>query len=358
MAALAERVGDWDRVLEIARQHRVLPLLAGRMAGIRDSVPARAGEELDAEFRRNAFQSMANAAELITILRLFESEGIAAMPFKGVVLGASAYHDLTSRPAGDLDILLRRNDLFAAARLLESRGFRIVTELRDDGSPVVDGYYEYHLERAADGMIVELRWRLELPGRRFHRELGLDWVWPSRQTALLAGASVPKVAPELMLLVLCMHGSKHVWSRLIWICDVGRHLASSPDLDWEAVLRVARRAGLMRPVALGVLLAQALTGAEVPAAVLGRFGSDRLMERFAGEIGENLFDAPGQAPQASVPYGVCLLSRQDRMRMLVSLESLRPNDRDRAFLRLPRALDPLYYVVRPLRLLLDRSARL
>ena len=30
------------------------------------------------------------------------------MPFKGVVLGASAYGDLATRPAGDLDVLIDR----------------------------------------------------------------------------------------------------------------------------------------------------------------------------------------------------------------------------------------------------------
>ena len=63
-------------------------------------------------------------------------------------------------------------------------------------------------------------------------------------------------------LMLCMHGSKHVWSRLIWICDVAQLLISSPDLDWKEVIEEANQSGLWRSLALGVLLAHRVAGAD------------------------------------------------------------------------------------------------
>ena len=101
------------------------------------------------------------------------------------------------------------------------------------GHRPIENYYEYHFERQSDGMVLELRWRLELTQPRFKRNLGMDWVWPGKRSALLAGAEVPDMDPETALLVLCMHGSKHVWSRLIWISDVARLIRSKSWIGLE-----------------------------------------------------------------------------------------------------------------------------
>src|SRR5271154_89230 len=260
---LAGKVRNWDSLLKLADEHRLLPMLHSRLADANSIVPTAVQEHLRTEYHRNMFHSLANAVELIDVLKEFESQMIPAMPFKGVVLGASTYHDLSTRPPGDLDILIHYKHLLQATALIRQRGYELKTQVQSDGTPLADSY-EYHFERQSDGMVLELRWRLELAQTKFKRNLGIDWVWPLRRTAILAGAEVPDMSPEITLLVLCMHGSKHVWSRLIWICDVAQLLASSPGLDWNEVIQEATRFGLRRPLALGVLLAHRVAGADVP----------------------------------------------------------------------------------------------
>ncbi len=208
-----------------------------------------------------------------------------------------------------------------------------------------------------DGMVIELRWRLELTQPKFRHDLGMDWVWPGRRTTMLAGAEVPDMSSEITLLMLCMHGSKHMWSRLIWICDVAQLLASSPGLDWKKVTLEAKRSGLWRSLALGVLLAHQVCGAIVPQAVLRRFKADATACDLAEHIRKNLFDAPGSTPARRLPYGIQLLGFRDRVAWLLSTNFLRPNERDRAAVPLPKSLHALYYLIRPFRILLDRSAR-
>lgn len=354
---LAKQVRDWDLLLKLAREHRVVPILFSRLASMSPAVPSAVRERLQAEYQRNVFHSLANAAELISLLKQFDREAIPAMPFKGVVLAASIYGDVTARSAGDLDILIHYRHLTRATAILLERGYELSTPVSADASPAVQDYYEYHFERPVDGMVVELRWRLELTQPRFRHNLGMDWVWPRRRIAILAGAEVPDMDPEIKLLVLCMHGSKHVWSRLIWICDVAQLLASFPGLDWDQATREAKRTGLWRALALGVLLAHRVAEAPVPSAVLRRFEADASALSLAQHIQEHLFEAPGSAPCSRIPYNIQLLGFRDRLRLFLSLEFLQPNERDRAVLSLPRALHALYYLVRPIRILLDRSAR-
>jgi hypothetical protein len=357
----------------------VQPMLFSRLSDLGPAIPPDVQNHLRAEYHRNVLQSLANAVELIGLLEALDREGIPAMPFKGVVLGASVYGDLTTRPAGDLDVLIHHRDLARATAILLERDFELKTPIRADGTRPDPRGYEYHFERKRDGMTIELRWRLELtePWFKFRHNLGLDWVWPRRRITRLAGAEVPDLEPEITLLVLCMHGSKHAWSRLIWICDVAQLLASFPRLDWKEVTREANRVGLSRTLVLGVLLAHRVTGTIVPQAVLQCFESEATPCSLAQHIQENLFEAPDSPPMGRVAYGIQLLGRHDRFRLLLSQEVLRlsmnswwkcsaslswqeilrPNEKDRAAVHLPPSLDFLYYLVRPVRLLRQRSAR-
>src|SRR5260370_41435139 len=92
-------------------------------------------------------------------------------------------------------------------------------------------------------------------------------MWPRRRVVTLMGQ--PLVAPgaEDLLLILCMHGAKHLWKNLGWICDVAQLLGVQPHLDWEQVRREARRLRSERLLRLGVYLAERVLQAPLPADV-------------------------------------------------------------------------------------------
>ena len=357
ISQLVRATSRWEEVVEGARKHGILPLLYPRLIENHESIPPDALLQAKREFERNAFHCMTNAEELLQVLGAFQNADIAAMPFKGVVLGASAYGDMTMRTAGDIDLLIRERDLHRATELLNHRGYDLKTKTLEDGSPEAEDYFEFHFERASDGMVLELRWKLELTQPRYRHDLGLDWVWERRRRLRLAGAEVPNLDPVSSLLVLCMHGSKHAWSRWIWISDVAKLIESESALDWEAALREAKRVGLERCLALGALLAWRGADANVPQDVLRRLEADRDMNKLSDFLAGNVLENPGAMPEGRMPYHIRILGSRDRRRSILSLSFLRPNERDRAAIRLPRFLSPLYYVIRPFRMLLDRTAR-
>lgn len=357
IAELAREITCWEGAIEAARLHGIAPALYSALAENRDVVASEALELAQSEFERNAFHCLANAAELLEVLRAFEKAKIDAISFKGVVLGASAYGDMTARNAGDLDILIRYRDLLPATRLLKERGYQITTNVLEDGSPATKDYFEYHFERPDDGMVLELRWRLELTQPRYRQDIGLDWVWSRRRTIRLAGTEVLNFDATSSLLMLCMHGSKHVWSRLVWICDVAKLLESEPGLDWAFVQREARRVRLTRCLALGVLLAHAVCGAKVPPQVMCGFQKDRTARKLAAFLEKYATEHPGVRPDGLVPYHVRLLGLREVAGIMFSPTFLQPTERDRAVMKLPGALSHLYYLIRPFRLLRDRKGR-
>jgi len=352
-ADLVKSVKDWDSAIMGARKHGVHAILFSRIVESELAIPSAAMARLCAEYESNVFHNLANAAELIAVLKAFEEAMIPLMPFKGVVLGASVYQSVITRPAGDIDVLIFRRDLARATEILLGRGYSLTTSVPDGKLPEDVHHYEYHFERQSDGMVLELRWRLELTPPRYRRDLGMEWVWKDRQTTTVAGATVPDMNPIIALLALCMHGSKHRWSRLIWTCDVARLLERHPDLEWARVNREAKRTGLWRALALGVLLAHRVAAAQVPQGYLRAFEADNTARELADHFGENLFRESGTLPESREPYNVRLLGPEDRIRLLFTASFLQPSAQDRAVIKLPKLLAPLYYLIRPLRILLS-----
>jgi hypothetical protein len=353
----ARQIREWDRLLASLGQHRLLPLAFSRLTEGHIAIPPEMFKQLKNAYQQNVFHCTSNALELIAILRAFELEQIRAMPFKGIVLGATLYGDLPKRSAGDIDVLIDLDNLLRATAILLKMGYDLKTPVREDGLPAWSDNYEYHFERRVDGMVVELRWRLELTQPRYRHNIGLQWAWARHKTARLAGEDVPSMDPETTLLVLCMHGSKHIWSRLVWVCDLAYLLARFSSLDWQYITDEARHSGLSRALSLGVLLAHRVCRAEVPKAILRQFEADSVASDLAQSIEENIFDRPGELPKGRVPYNVRLLGFQDRMRLLLSLNFLRPNELDLKFIRLPRRFRVLYLLVRPFRIMRDKSPR-
>src|SRR5271154_4404182 len=76
---LAAKVGDWNSLLKLAKEHRVLPMLFLRLADMGPTIPLFVQERLRTEYDRNVLHSLANAAELVAVLQELEHELIPAM---------------------------------------------------------------------------------------------------------------------------------------------------------------------------------------------------------------------------------------------------------------------------------------
>ena len=119
---------DWDRLLSYAARQRLMPALCWGLGGS-DGVPMNVGERLRRAFQETARRNLLLAGELLELLELFAGRGVRAIPFKGPVLAAALYGDLARREFFDLDLLIRLEDLGAAQEVLESRGYRLTSNL-------------------------------------------------------------------------------------------------------------------------------------------------------------------------------------------------------------------------------------
>ena len=84
---LAAGALDWDYLFRLAQRHAVLPLLHRSISEhARDAAPQTFRQKLREKFRENATRNLLLAGELVRIARLFESEGVPVLAYKGPAL--------------------------------------------------------------------------------------------------------------------------------------------------------------------------------------------------------------------------------------------------------------------------------
>lgn len=356
---------DWQYLIRTALAHGVMPLLYSSLQkSCLQAVPKSNVKQLRSHYRVNVQHSFFLTAELLKLLALFEAHGIQAIPFKGPVLAASVYGDISLRQFGDLDILVHKRDIPSAGELLVSQGYRSAAahaeDLEENDHEEIaylgPGYYVFIQHERK--IRVDLQWRIT--ERYFSFSLDDEHLWERLAPLSLAGKTVLTFAPMDLLLILCVHGSKHRWEKLKWICDVAELVRTHKEqIDWIKIQQEASRLGIERMLGLGLFLAHDFLGAELPEEISKKVQEDLRTKSAARQIRERFFTG-GDEPPGDFKKVIFYLRTKDRwqerlqfcLRYLSQFVAIviTPTSKDRAGLPLPAPFFFLHYFLRPLRL--------
>jgi len=362
---------DWPAFLHLARSHRVLGLITRALAQCRRNIPPEIILELQAAHQASALQTLFLVSRLLQLIKLLEDHGIAVIPFKGPILAQEIFGDVALRSVGDLDLLVRRENILAARQLLVDRGYTPVFPRRVKREEAylqslrgnrLDRYIRDHAEHhlaSADGKVaVDLHWGIAL--KEFALPLDMDRFWQNVRPSSLAGQAVRTMGVEDLLMVLCINGAKDCWPRLDRICDVAGVVAKYPQLDWRRLISDSRDGGIARIVAVTLSLARDLLHIPLPRDISDWIDGDMEAAQIASEIRPRLClaapeddDAPGDLSRFT--FQLRLRDRlPDRLRFVAAQFS--PTVGDWAACPLPDQLRFLHYVIRPIRLMLNCSS--
>ena len=359
---------DWNELVELAAGHKVVALLWRTLEKVCPAaLPETIRSQLKSQMQVNIQGNLFLTKELLHILKLFAQKNITVLPYKGPVLAAAVYNDLTLRPFNDLDILVGEADIVAAMELLKAHGYRLlrppaIAQLAEELQAeqvrklVAGSSWAYQLVMAHSqrGMVVELHWRIT-PRYVFAGQT--EELWEDLQAVSVAGSNVASFSPENLLWFLCVHGAKHQWERLSWICDVAQLLHTYPNLDWAQLTGYAQNKGILRRLYLGILLAHELLDAPIPPQLAAESATDPAVRTLCQNVVTTLFNESEteleQSYLAGLPFQLRSMEHVgDRLRYVLYILGLliTPTSEDRTLLHLPNSLSSLYYLLRPIRL--------
>ena len=350
---------DWEYIFRFARRHSVLPLLYLQLQKFDSAVPPTQLQRLKTQYQENIARNILLTDELCRLISVLESAGIEAIPYKGPALAVYAYGNLSHRRFVDLDIMVRKADVMRAKDILVARGYACDQNWTTaQESVLLRTQHNLPLRREAGRMIVELHW--EVASDLFASSLQAEQLWDRLETMRLGDFSIKTMSCEDLLLSLCVHGSRHLWERLAWICDVAELLRSHPHLNWSMLNEGATAMGNTRMVYLGLSLAHLFYSGPLPEEVKSKLESDQALTPLINEVCARLFSGTEHLPvTANESFRYNMQVRKGwRSKLRYFRLMFRPTDGDVATISLPARLSFAYYLVRPLRLFrTDRERR-
>ena len=342
---VASPVLDMDHLIQTVARHRVAPQVHRALteAGVR--LPPGTAARLAQMAGQAARRSLNLARESLFLQSTFDRAGLDATFVKGSALALLMHRDVGMKDSWDIDLVVRPDQVEAACDLLIAEGYLL--DYPKGLSPDAfrrfqDVAKECVFFHPARNIYLELHWKLvDNP----HELSGLD-LRQTQSVALGSGKLRTLADPELFA-YLCVHGTRHSWSRLKWIADVAAFLKgrSSDEITRLRDQAVAMGAGRAPDVAL--TLCQSLFGHPLATTQLDPAG--RYLVR-AAHVSLTHGGGVTEIATYSKPWRMTWIGRHligtTPKAFLAEMESNWAGDYDRVHMPLPRGLGFLYVLIR------------
>lgn len=197
---------DWSLVVKIAFENRVASLLSFALSTVSESgvVPQSESAILKKFYLETAQKNMRIKHSLKRILGALETKGIDAITLKGVALAYSIWPTVATRQMHDIDLVVLPEDVEETVEVLLASGY-----IRP-GPYSLDWHLAYtkelsHFVDPASGIEVDLHFRFFTPNPLLKIEEASFWRNASHRE--FGGMSARSLAPQELLIYLCMHVS-------------------------------------------------------------------------------------------------------------------------------------------------------
>jgi len=354
---------NWERFISLARKHKVVPQVAFEVfsPAIREKIPKQYFEQLQSHTERNTQKSLILLGELLKIHEVFKKNAINILPLKGPALAIELYGGVNQRTMVDLDILVREKDIQTAAELLLGMGYQSTHSILPTFISFFSGR-DYHSNfHHRNGVIVEIHWRFD----ENKNALPLDIlnVFEGTKELTCSGRIIPTLSFENEYLYLSYHGGKHCWAELKWITDLYK-INRDKEIDWDVIWELAVKTGNQNSVALSSWCLCVLSGCKPTWQIEEHIRNDENFSKLLPYVlhtlfedeskVRDLFDIKKIATRAGEVDYLKILFPSRSFQQEQSLLQWKPTFHDYRFLSLPRSCVYLYYLIRPIRVIMGK----
>ncbi len=210
--------------------------------------------------QQGVFRKMAEACD---------AQGIEFMMVKGLWLAETIYQDMSARRSGDIDLLLKPEDMPRFTAMVAGMGYDVpagVTDIRE----IAPGAKEHAITELRTGAYIDVHWSLvDTPEQLAVSE---ETFWLHSEVQRIAGRRCRSLCLEDHLLYLAFHAA--ILHRFIYVgprafMDIAQMIRTPiRPMDWDFLTQRALALGWSRSVWLVFEIARTHFGAAVPLHVL------------------------------------------------------------------------------------------
>ena len=273
---------SWSELLRASQNEGLSFLLYKGMAKKGIDMPLSFRESLKKEYIDNWGRNASIFEELAALLRMLK---IPVIILKGAALLSSVYDGLGLRVLGDVDVLVKPEDVSELDKVLSQSGYRPDQERRS--SPVTNYLNSLVYGKNGSPLLLHVHWHLvnnALPNYIYAEKINMDKLWKEANPLKIRHAEALWLAPQHQLLHLSEHAMKHSYNTLIHVWDIHQVINHWKEkLDWERVCRDAGEFQLKRPLFYSLWLSKEYFGTCMPDEIL-----EALRPGYKG-VGERIF---------------------------------------------------------------------
>ncbi len=340
---------DWSSFLEFTMHHRLFPLLYTQLSNLKDwEIPSHVINSLENRYRKNTFYMLHLTSQMELINEQFGQKGIDTLFLKGPILAKELYGDLSLRTCGDIDLLIKIDDLQTADRIMKSLGYQKDEYIKTVLNDWKWRHHHYTYFHEQHGTKVEVHWRLNPAPSN---EPGFSELWERRRKSHIhEKCTLFMLGSEDLFYFLVTHGARHGWSRLRWLKDI--HELINSELNWDKIDGHITQFKYRKVAGQALILSSSLFQTDLPKEAQSFISSQSLkladQALFYLKTRVNLHSEP--VPRDVAKYhALHLFSLMNfEQKLLHSLMILHPLYTDAETLPLPKRLHFLYFPLKPI----------
>lgn len=272
--------GDWDDLIIHAMVLGLAPQLYHHLTRWRSKIPIRARARLAAAHAAHAERNEAIFQQLGEFLAICHTQALHPIALKGVHLAACYYAEPALRPMNDIDLLFTPATLPAAEEALAALGYGGKYKSAESGAGVTKHTSTFRRTTAGSGstsnpyLSTDSDRTIEPHGSLEESWFGLKvditpGIRQRAETAVLGEHSCLVLAPEDLLLHLCLHFCFHLIQgspSLVQLADL-LTVCQKQTIHWDLFVQRAVAHEAASFALAGLHLAVNLLNAPVPTAV-------------------------------------------------------------------------------------------
>lgn len=270
---------DWAYFFKKAHSERLSPLAyktLSKIEGAPSVIPGDIWQSLKESYYSNLSDNISGLSQLENVIHSLQDEKIGVIIFKGLMLAESIYADLGLRPGGDLDILIKKEDISRADKALKGIGYYTTFDGKNSGEIQFNDYRNsfFYFSKKTAGLPVHIHWHLinTVPyNKKVRLNCRIDRIWARREPVRLGSVYIDTLSMYHQIIYLSMHALNHCFYPLILLCDINEILRLHKKvINWDALIEEAFQLGLSKHLFYSLYLTSKILFQEVPQGSLDR----------------------------------------------------------------------------------------
>ena len=240
---------NWEEILESALSQGIAPLLYNSLKKIRSSqfVPEKIMDKLKKAHYGNVARNMYHYEELKRILEAFHEKGVKVIVLKGAALDKIVYGDIGLRTFGDLDLLVKEENLAYAKKIMSDLEYVFTSGKMSEEWRKKKHFHLMPYIQPDKNIVVEIHWHIT--GDSFH--INIDEWWEMAKVIKIDNCQALILSPEDMLIHLCLHLFNHGYNNITLrgLCDIfGTLTYYRKEINWQRFQDKVDKYKISKPV--------------------------------------------------------------------------------------------------------------